>query len=321
MNYRIGPADLIVARAPDPGGWCQTRLPAELGQGATDSLALADGLTLAVSHYRPRHDLIEESVVERGRRALTITVALRGRSSCVERRGGRFEFLAGRTTVAAFGDARAQRRFLADEDVRQLRVIADEELLVRYGCEDVLHTDTPAIADPLFFDTTSACIADLARTLMLRHDRRRREEGEAERAERMDLHIAALSLLSEQCKQMRPRSPQAGRWRPDDRARLQRAHDLILQHYDRPLSIAYLSAEAGINECKLKQGFRQLHGTSPHRLLTEVRMRRAWELLESGLHVSTVAYRVGYQHLASFSAAFSRHFGRTPKSVAGKRQA
>ncbi len=55
-------------------------------------------------------------------------------------------------------------------------------------------------------------------------------------------------------------------------------------------------------------------------MLTGIRMEKAWELLETGLHVSTVAYRVGYQHLSSFSAAFERHYGRTPKSVAGTRK-
>ncbi|MEG1770820.1 MAG: helix-turn-helix transcriptional regulator, partial [Comamonas sp.] len=69
-------------------------------------------------------------------------------------------------------------------------------------------------------------------------------------------------------------------------------------------------------EFKLKQGFRELFGTSPHRMLTDIRMKKAWELLECGLRVSTVADRVGYRHLSSFSAAFERHYGRTPKSVA-----
>lgn len=64
---------------------------------------------------------------------------------------------------------------------------------------------------------------------------------------------------------------------------------------------------------------RELFGTSPHRMLTDIRMQKAWELLETGLHVSTVAYQVGYQHLSSFSAAFERYYSRTPKSVANPR--
>ena len=75
-------------------------------------------------------------------------------------------------------------------------------------------------------------------------------------------------------------------------------------------------AATGSNEFKLKQGFRALFGTSPFRLLTEIRMQKAWELLESGRRVSSVADQVGYRHLSSFSAAFERHHGRTPKSVA-----
>jgi len=58
-------------------------------------------------------------------------------------------------------------------------------------------------------------------------------------------------------------------------------------------------------------------GTSVYRMLMDIRMQKAWELLETGLLVSTVAYRVGYQHPASFSTAFAQYYGRTPKSVAG----
>ena len=54
--------------------------------------------------------------------------------------------------------------------------------------------------------------------------------------------------------------------------------------------------------------------------LTEMRMRRAWELLETGCQVAQAAYRVGYCHPANFSAAFTRFHGRAPKSVFGKRR-
>lgn len=98
-----------------------------------------------------------------------------------------------------------------------------------------------------------------------------------------------------------------------------RARDIMMHDFARPLTIAWLCTTVGTNEFKLKQGFRELFGTSPHRMLTAIRMQKALELLETGLQVSTVAYRVGYQHLSSFSAAFERYYSRTPKSVAKPR--
>ncbi|MFJ1298627.1 helix-turn-helix transcriptional regulator [Pseudomonadota bacterium AL_CKDN230030165-1A_HGKHYDSX7] len=308
MTYRIDQTDLIMSASPIGPGWQRLSLPAEAGAGHTDRLQLADGLALALSDITPRHDLIEDSVVERASPALTITVALDGRSSCLEHEGARFDFLAGHTTVASFARARAKRRFVAGERVRQLRVIADEALLVRYGRAGLFATGSvDGGADHLFFGATPAGVQAHARTLAQLH---------ARQGDLMDMHIGALGLLAEQCRQLHPQPSAAMSSRAaSDADRVARAHALMQEHYARPLTIAYLAAAVGLNEFKLKQGIRAHYGTSPHRLLTDIRMRHARDLLEAGERVSTVTHRVGYQHLASFSAAFSSYYGHPPKSV------
>lgn len=132
----------------------------------------------------------------------------------------------------------------------------------------------------------------------------------------LDLQIAALSLLSEQTRALIPSPPLRVSLKGEDQDQILRVREILMNQYDRQLTISYLCATVGINEFKLKQGFREMIGTSPYRMLTDIRMKKAWELLETGLYVSTVAYKVGYEHLSSFSAAFERYYGRTPKSVA-----
>ncbi|WP_200768861.1 helix-turn-helix transcriptional regulator [Vibrio nigripulchritudo] len=136
----------------------------------------------------------------------------------------------------------------------------------------------------------------------------------------LDLQIATLSLLAEQTRTFRLPDITVGKLREDDQKRILHARDIMMREFARPLTIAWLCATIGTNEFKLKQGFRELFGTSPHRMLTDIRMQNAWELLETGLRVSTVTSQVGYQHLSSFSAAFERYYGRTPKSVATPRK-
>lgn len=125
--------------------------------------------------------------------------------------------------------------------------------------------------------------------------------------------------MSRQLRALAP-TPAPGRLSQADIARLERAHALMREQMDRELTVQYLCLATGLNEFKLKQGFRALYGDSPMRLLTEMRMRRAWELLESGCQVAQAAYQVGYRHPANFSAAFTRFHGRAPKSVFGKRR-
>ena len=312
MTYRIDAAEIAAPARRGPGPWWRSQLPQALGPCTNDICRLDDGLALAYADYLPQQDLLEASAIDRGCRALTITVALEGASSTLGSDGQCFEFIAGHSTVAAFASVRALRRFPARRRTRQLRLIADEALLQRYGLEQLLdgvaHGDR---ARHLFFGPQDATTRQLAQALVHLHGRDARV---------LDLQIAALSLLSAQSQTLLPQPEiTPGRLRADDRQRLLQARDILLQQYGQALTIAYLCTATGINEFKLKQGFRELFGTSPHRMLTDTRMHKAWQLLESGLRVSTVADRVGYRHLSSFSAAFERHYGRTPRSVARAR--
>lgn len=308
MTYRIDAADIAKPQRRGQGSWWRSQLPEALGLCTNDICQLDEGLTLAYTEYRPQHDLLETSAIERDSRALTITLALEGASSTVGNDGQRFDFVAGHSTVAAFASVRGVRRFPARRTARQLRLIVQEPLLQRYRLEHLLEgVRREHGARHLHFGLQAPAIERLAQALVHLHQRD---------AGILDLQIAALGLLAEQTRAWLPSAPPTGQLRARDQQQMLQARDLLLQHYRRPLTVAWLCATVGTNEFKLKKGFRELFGTSPHRLLTGIRMQKARELLETGLRVSTVADQVGYGHLSSFSAAFERHYGRTPRSVA-----
>lgn len=318
MNDPFRTADLPASPQAGAAPWRRARLAATFGRCTNDSLALADGLTLVYTHYSPDRDLLEASAVERDTQCLTLTIALEGHSSTLATGGQRFDFVSGHSTITAFASVHSERHFPAGQPARQLRLIADEPLLHRYGLASLLEGSggnegkgKNQSARQLFFGKYGGATRGLAASLVHLH---------GHGGGLLDLQIAALGLLSEQTRPFAPPPRPVGRIRSADQDRILSARELLVNQFERPLTIAYLCAAVGTNEFKLKQGFRELFGTSPHRLLTDIRMAKAWELLETGLHVSTVAYRVGYQHLSSFSAAFERYYGRPPKSVAGARR-
>lgn len=319
MNYRLTEADMSAPVRVGQSAWQRVQLSEDLGACHTDYLRFDDGLTVAYTDYHPRHDLLEVRA-DAHAPSLVAAIALEGESSNLGADGQRVDFIAGHSTVAAYDGRRGDRRFPAHRPIRQLRLIADASLLHRYGMADLLgdpghgpvigHQPAPR---PLFQGKHSTAIRRLAETLVHLHH----QNGSL-----LDTHIAALGLLSQQVSPCIAQAPFQGKgnskMRADEQDRILRARDIMLSHFDRPLTLAYLCAAVGTNEFKLKQGFRDLFGTSPYRLLTHIRMRKAWELLETGLPASTVGYQVGFQHPSSFSAAFERHYGRTPKSVAGR---
>ncbi|KLD75352.1 helix-turn-helix transcriptional regulator [Xanthomonas hyacinthi] len=307
MNYRLTADDISPPRPLDRSPWWRSTLTEDVGNCFIDQLKFDDGLTLSYAQYDSRHDLLETRASDRSGRALTITLALEGCASTIGADGRRFDFISGYSTIAAFAGTQGKRRVPADQVVRQLRLIAEEPLLHRYGLEGVLDgVNNEQSVQSLFFGK----FGGLTQRLTDSFDHLRRHDGSL-----LDLQIVALGLLSEQTRPFAKQRAVMDKVRASDQDKMLAARDIMMSQYDHPLTIAYLCTRVGTNEFKLKQGFRELFGTSPHRMLTDIRMQKAWELLETGLYVSTVAYKVGYQHLSSFSAAFERYYGRTPKSV------
>lgn len=102
--------------------------------------------------------------------------------------------------------------------------------------------------------------------------------------------------------------------KPSDVECLYQARDILIQRYDDPPSLMDLAKKVGVNDCKLKQGFRQVFGTTVFGYLHQHRMEMARELLQDGrLNVGDVAHSVGYAAQGRFAIAFKRKFGITPK--------
>ena len=132
--------------------------------------------------------------------------------------------------------------------------------------------------------------------------------------------IHMLNLLADQLRFLTQSPAKTMRFSERDIEKLEFIQTFIQENMERPLSISYLCTIAGMNENKLKEGFRLHFKITPYRMLMEFRMHKALLLLESGRQVAEAAYQVGYQHPSNFSAAFTRFFGRAPKSVFDKRR-
>lgn len=101
-----------------------------------------------------------------------------------------------------------------------------------------------------------------------------------------------------------------------DIERLERARHLLLARMDAPPSLPELARLVGLNEVKLKTGFRALFGNSVFAYLRTERLTEARRLLQRGrASVSEVALRVGYDNPSKFAAAFRKQFGMPPSAL------
>jgi AraC-like DNA-binding protein len=101
-----------------------------------------------------------------------------------------------------------------------------------------------------------------------------------------------------------------------DIERLHFIRDSMTAHFDKPWSIALLAREAGLNQMKLKSGFKHLFGATLFGYLSDIRMEEARRLLvQEKLYVGEVAEKIGYQHPHHFTKAFRKKFGILPSAL------
>ncbi|MDN3582800.1 helix-turn-helix transcriptional regulator [Mucilaginibacter flavus] len=132
---------------------------------------------------------------------------------------------------------------------------------------------------------------------------------------RIFLEAKILELLSLQLQQLENSNNTIAIFNADDKARLQEAKMLIAQNLRSPCSLIELSRKTGLNDFKLKKGFKTLFGNTVFGYLAELRMNTAYKLLQDGERVGVVAETVGYKNAHHFTAAFKKRFNVLPSQV------
>jgi len=108
----------------------------------------------------------------------------------------------------------------------------------------------------------------------------------------------------------------------DDIERIHYASKILRRRLLDPPSLMELARAVGINDHKLKVGFRQVFDTTVFGYLHDRRLERSRQLLESGdVNVTEAARAVGFANRGHFAAAFRRKFGINPGVYARARRA
>ncbi len=96
------------------------------------------------------------------------------------------------------------------------------------------------------------------------------------------------------------------------------AKEYLLANIENPPSLTQLSKICGINEYKLKKGFKEVFGNTVFGFLSDKKLEMArTDLLNKDKPVSEIAYELGYSSPQHFSLAFKKKFGISP-SLIGK---
>ena len=133
------------------------------------------------------------------------------------------------------------------------------------------------------------------------------------------LQSKVLELLALQCEQYeRVENVRSASQilTPSDRDKLYYAKELLLKNIQHPPSLPELSRMAGLNEFKLKNGFRQLFDNTVFGYLNDHRMEYARKMIVRQQSTMTeIAEELGFSSVQHFSVAFKKKFGVSPSRI------
>ncbi len=98
-----------------------------------------------------------------------------------------------------------------------------------------------------------------------------------------------------------------------DRDKIREAAYIMENNIDNPLTIRELALKVGINEKKLKYGFKEIFNNTVYGYLFDYKMKLAERLLRDTQEpISEIALQCGFEYPSHFSTAFKRRFGISP---------
>lgn len=95
---------------------------------------------------------------------------------------------------------------------------------------------------------------------------------------------------------------------------MEKALSYMKDNYHNPkLTVSETAAHCYISEIYLRKLFSQKKNTTPHRVLTDIRMQKAHSYALEKRPIKEIALNVGYSDVYQFSRAYKRYFGYSPK--------
>jgi AraC family transcriptional regulator len=265
------------------------------------TIDLQPGLAVSLVAFDTRHDLQATAVEDCAR--IHFSCLLRGETH-VSYENSSFDLDQGSVLATFAPGKRFHLGFSADCCNIELRITP--QLLSELAGEESEQLCLPAGRD--------FCLLRNRSNLRIRDAAVRLERlMDEERAHPLLVHSAALEFLAWHLKSLQPGEPSTDICRRERRQLLE-ARERLLSDLGAAPTIEQLARETGLNQLKLKRGFKNLFGISIYAMFQRERMARARQLLQ--LHsVTETASILGYSNISHFSTAFRKQYGVLPREA------
>ncbi|MBC9931222.1 helix-turn-helix domain-containing protein [Chitinophaga qingshengii] len=174
--------------------------------------------------------------------------------------------------------------------------------------------DKVAAGQPVIFTETWGAL-DSQMEQVISQIRFSKYAGDFQRLFLLSKSLELLVLSAESCMTAAEREPVFLK-NKQDAEKIIAVRDLINTRLDSPPSLTEIARTVGLNEYKLKRGFKEKFNNTVFGYLTDQRLHLAHQYLrDTGKTAAEISAELGYATPQHFNNAFKKKFGFTPYSV------
>lgn len=141
------------------------------------------------------------------------------------------------------------------------------------------------------------------------------DHDQATKRHYLELKLKEMLLLLHAQKQLTDRETEMPH---DVYDKVVSAKAYLLTNLNQPPTIKQLARIIALNELKLKQAFKRVHGTTIHAFVIRKRMENARKMLVENRSVNDMSSKLGYHSVSHFIETFKKYYGETPKQALNK---
>ncbi|MBP1995564.1 helix-turn-helix transcriptional regulator [Paenibacillus eucommiae] len=284
-------------------------LQAQIGEGTIRRFVPRCDMEVVISEYsfhrnvimnlKPEEPMIELSYCFQGARELSLS-------------GKRHEHLPGSCTLQFMNKPEARFEFSGNQSFHMLGIgipVATFHHFMEDACGSK-SIDFDHILGGQSFRMFQETIDPSASVILQQFMQSAQTNG----TKNIELECRVLELLSLAFRSfLYERSSKSTKLSTSDMQKIRLAHDVILDRMAEPPTLLELSRLIGLNDYKLKIGFKEMYGTTVYGYLRNKRLEKAFLLLQKGnISVNDTSCAVGYSNPSYFAEAFREKFGINP---------
>jgi len=291
-------------------------LPEEIGRGSRQEVEVRPGVKLFLEDYQIKENLV---VKVKGKSSpLGFCFCVSGNIIC-SAQGIKDDFVmdTGQCNISFFPNPKGTMKYRAGQRMAFVTIMTEPQVFGAFldGRSDRIPVDLRDIAEGIekFYHQAGNVTASMK--MVIHQILNCPYSGSIKQ---LYLETKAMELIVHQLAELAAGEKKHNKvsvLRSGDIERIHEARDILMGNMQNPPSLLELASQSGLNDYKLKAGFRQVFGTTVFGYLHECRMESARLLFEEAeMNVTEVSSHVGYSNPSHFAAAFKKQFGVKPRS-------